>query len=80
MLEKTEEVCASLGISYAAMTPVQRLFVTHYRCHKCKMLPLFNLDMTFPRRAKCGSCGDHVTFKNNGKYGKIRKTVALMMK
>ena len=75
-----QKACTSLGIPSAGMTPIQRMFATHYRCPKCKMLPLYQLDLTYSRRARCGQCGHHVALKNAGKYGKVRKQIAFMLK
>jgi hypothetical protein len=78
LAEKTKQICISEGISYVGLKPVQRLFLTHYRCPKCKLLPLYLLDL-HPKRARCRSCGHPVTFKNSGKYGKMRKKIAFLM-
>jgi hypothetical protein len=80
LTELTQKACASLGISYAEMTPIQRMFATHYRCPKCKMLPLYRLDLSLSRRARCGLCGHHVALKNAGKYGRVRKQIAFMLR
>ena len=74
-----ETVCAEQGLSFGAMGPVQKFFLTHYRCSFCKMLPLMLLDLSRPNRARCGRCGQLVTFSGAGKYGKMRKKLALMI-
>lgn len=78
-LSAIDAVCAEQGLSFGAMAPVQKFFLTHYRCSFCKMLPLALLDLTRPTRARCGRCGQLVTFSGAGKYGKMRKKLALMI-
>lgn len=78
LAEKAKQVCNSEGISYVGLKPIQRLFLTHYRCSKCKLLPLYQLDL-HPKRARCKSCGHPVAFKNAGKYGRMRKKIAFLM-
>ncbi len=72
-----EPTCAALGLNYGAMSPIQRMFVTHYRCTFCKMLPLYMLDLSHYSRARCGKCGQLVSFSTTGKYGRARKQVAI---
>lgn len=72
-------LCEAEGLSYRAMTPIQRLFLTHYRCSFCKLLPVYNLDLSSHRKARCGKCGHLITFSGTGKYGKMRKKLALMI-
>ncbi|MEO9295570.1 MAG: hypothetical protein ABI347_08230 [Nitrososphaera sp.] len=67
------------GFNYRAMTPIQRLFLTHYRCSFCKLLPVYNLDLSSPRKARCGKCGHLISFSGTGKYGKMRKKLALVI-
>lgn len=72
-----DALCTSQGMSYRAMMPIQRLFLTHYRCSFCKLLPLYYLDMSSHRKARCGKCGHLISFSGSGKYGKMRKKLAL---
>jgi hypothetical protein len=67
------------GIDPTAMMPVQRTFLTRYRCTTCKVLPLYLLNLSHLNKPRCGKCGHLVTFKNAGKYGKMRKKLALML-
>jgi hypothetical protein len=79
-LQRTiEALCAAEGMSYLSMTPIQRLFLTHYRCFFCKMMPLYELDLSSRNRAKCGRCRHLVSLTGGGKYGKIRKRLAMAM-
>ncbi|HVX02388.1 MAG TPA: hypothetical protein VHA09_04475 [Nitrososphaera sp.] len=73
------ELCRAEGISRVEMLPIQRMFVTHYRCHACKLLPLYRLDLSHIKRPRCGRCGHLVSFTNAGKYGKMRKKLAVML-
>ena len=79
LAEKADQVCSAEGISYVKLRPIQRLFLTHYRCHKCKLLPLYCLDIAHLKRVRCGTCGHHVSFTNSGKYGRLRKKIALLL-
>jgi hypothetical protein len=76
---KARLVCRDLGLSYREMSPVQRLFLTHYRCPVCKLVPLYFLDLTHRKRARCSKCGNLVSFTSSGKYGKIRKRLAMFL-
>lgn len=78
--EKARLVCRDENLSYASMSPIQRLFLTHYRCSVCKLQPLYLLDITCSRKARCSKCGHKVQFKNSGKYGRLRKKLALLLK
>ncbi len=79
LAEKAGQVCSAEGISYLKLKPIQRLFLTHYRCHKCKLLPLYCLDMAHLKHVRCGACGHQVSFTNSGKYGRLRKKIALLL-
>lgn len=76
---KAEQVCKAEGINYKDLEPIQRLFLTHYRCPTCKLLPLYNLNIRYPKRVRCGRCGQLIAFKNAGKFGKLRKKIALLL-
>jgi DNA-directed RNA polymerase subunit RPC12/RpoP len=79
LAEKAGQVCSAEGISYLKLKPIQRLFLTHYRCHKCKLLPLYCLDMAHLKHVRCRACGHQVSFTNSGKYGRLRKKIALSL-
>lgn len=67
------------GVSYRAMTPIRRLFLTRYRRSFCKMLPVYNLDLSSPRKTCCGKYIHLISFSGTGKYGKMRKRQALVI-
>ena len=77
--QKAEQLCKSEGINYRALEPIQRLFLTHYRCPTCKLVPLYYLDLKHPKRVRCNKCGNLVSFNNSGKYGRLRKKIALAL-
>jgi hypothetical protein len=77
--EKFHVLCIEEGIKRVEMTPIQRLFLTHYRCPTCKLLPLYHLDLSHFKKVRCGKCGHLVSFTNGGKYGKMRKKLALVL-
>ena len=76
---KAERACKSEGIDYKGLEPIQRLFLTHYRCPMCKLVPLHQLNLTYPKRVRCGKCGQLVNFRNTGRWGKMRKKIALQL-
>jgi len=67
--------CNEQSVDYTKLTSIQKLFLTHFRCPFCYMLPLYLLDMT-TRRAKCKQCGQRITLRKSGKYGKLRASIA----
>ena len=77
--EKFSALCREEGIRQVGMAVMQRLFLTHYRCSACKLLPLYHLDLSNTKKARCGKCGHLVSFTSAGKYGKMRKKLALML-
>lgn len=77
--QKAEQLCKVEGINYKALEPIQRLFLTHYRCPACKLVPLYYLNLKHPKRVRCSKCGNLVSFNNSGKYGRLRKKIALAL-
>jgi len=77
--QKAEQLCKIEGINYKALEPIQRLFLTHYRCPICKLLPLYHLNLAHPKRVRCGKCGNLISFTSSGKYGRLRKKIAFML-
>jgi len=76
LVEVARLVCARQGSRYESFSPIQRLFITHYRCHACGLMPLFYIDYSHTRRAKCKICNSLITFRQTGKFGKMRKEIA----
>lgn len=77
--QKVNDLCESEGISRLEMSTIQKLFLTHYRCCTCKLLPVYRLDLSHMKKVRCGRCGQLVSFTNSGKYGRMRKKLALML-
>ena len=77
--QKAEQQCVIAGINYKGLEPIQRLFLTHYRCPMCKLLPLYYLNLAHPKRVRCNKCGNLITFTNAGKYGRLRKKIAFTL-
>lgn len=77
--QKAEQQCSIEGINYKSLEPIQRLFLTHYRCPMCKLLPLYYLNLAHPKRVRCNKCGNLITFTNAGKYGRLRKKIAFTL-
>ncbi|HKU48504.1 MAG TPA: hypothetical protein VJP79_01015 [Nitrososphaera sp.] len=79
LCQKAEQQCALAGINYKGLEPIQRLFLTHYRCPVCKLLPLYYLNLAHPKRVRCNKCRNLITFTNAGKYGRLRKKIAFTL-
>ena len=79
LTQKAEQLCSTEGINYKSLEPIQRLFLTHYRCPICKLLPLYNLNLAHPKRVRCGKCSNLISFTNAGKYGRLRKKIAFAL-
>ncbi len=77
--QKAEQLCKIEGINYRGLEPIQRLFLTHYRCPICKLLPLYHLNLAHPKRVRCSKCGNLIQFTSSGKYGRLRKKIAFML-
>lgn len=77
LLTRTRAVCERNKIEFGKLSPIQRKFVTHYRCNQCGLLPLYHLNLLHVKRVRCRKCGQLVSFKRRGKYGKLRKEIAL---
>jgi len=77
--QKTEELCKTEGITYKGLEPIQRFFLTHYRCPICKLLPLYHLNLAHPKRVRCSKCGNLIQFTSSGKYGRLRKKIAFAL-
>jgi hypothetical protein len=77
--QKAEQLCKTEGINYKCLEPIQRLFLTHYRCPICKLLPLYYLNLGHPKRVRCSKCGNLIQFTSSGKYGRLRKKIAFML-
>jgi hypothetical protein len=78
--QKAEQLCKTEGINYKELEPIQRMFLTHYRCPICKLLPLYHLNLAHPRKVRCGRCGNLIGFTSSGKYGRLRKKIAFMLR
>ena len=76
LLRKTKDICERYKVQFSHLTLIQRKFVTHYRCGQCGLLPLYNLDLLHVKRVRCRECGQLISFKKKGKYGKLRKEIA----
>jgi len=76
LLNRTRAVCERNKIEFGKLSPIQRKFVTHYRCNQCGLLPLYHLNLSHVKRVRCRKCGHLIAFKRKGKYGKLRKEIA----
>jgi hypothetical protein len=75
---EARHACRSQGIIYEQLSPIQRLFLTHFRCPSCKLVPLYYVNIEHATRPRCGKCGVQISFRSSGKYGKLRKRIAFM--
>lgn len=77
LIKKSKETCERFKLQFAKLSAIQRKFITHYRCSQCGLQPLYHLDPSHIKRVRCRQCGQLIAFTNRGKYGKIRKEIAL---
>lgn len=73
------QVCSAHNVAFQSLQPVVRMFMTRYRCMSCGLQPLYCLNLKTLNRVTCGVCGNAVSFNNSGKYGKMRKRIALSL-
>ena len=71
--------CANHQVRYESLSMIQRLFITHYRCEMCGLMPLYSLDLTHKKGVRCDKCRTLVSFKKTGKYGGLRKEIAALI-
>jgi len=76
LLKSARAICARYKIQFAQLTTIQRKFVTNYRCSQCGLLPLYHINLLHVKRVRCRKCGQLITFKKTGKYGRLRKEIA----
>ena len=76
--QKAEDLCKVEGINYKGLEPIQRLFLTHYRCPICT-LTLYRFNLAHPKRVRCTIPEDLISFTSSGKYGRLRKKIAFTL-
>lgn len=77
LLNKTIVTCQRYKLEFSKLSTIQRKFITHYRCSQCGLLPLYKISLVHVKRVRCGNCGQLVGFTRKGKYGKLRKEIAI---
>jgi DNA-directed RNA polymerase subunit RPC12/RpoP len=65
----------ALGLT--ELTVQKATHITHYSCPTCKLQPLFLLNLEHHNKVRCRKCGHLIPFPGRGKYGKIKKKLAL---
>lgn len=80
MIKLAKSFCQRYSIVFLKLTNIQRKFVTHYRCNNCGLLPLHCINLSHIKRVRCGKCGELIAFKGTGKYGRLRKEIALELR
>lgn len=75
--EKVRQVAGDEGIDYHCLGMVRRLHLTRFHCPSCGILPVYCLDLNHLNKVRCGRCSVIVSLKNSGKYGRVRKKVAV---
>jgi hypothetical protein len=71
-------VCSAENIDYNKIPVRERIFLVRFRCPCCGMLPIYMLDLEHLNKVKCSVCAHIVTLRNRGKYGRVRKKVAIL--
>lgn len=77
LLDKTIAICERYGFKFTTFSTIQRKFITHFRCYHCGLQPLYEISLLHAKRARCRKCGQLTGFRSKGKYGKLRKQIAL---
>ena len=80
LLRMTKLICQRYSLEFTSLSSIQRKFLTHYRCSACGLLPLYYVNVQHLKRVRCGKCGQLTAFKRTGKYGKLRKDIAIEIK
>jgi hypothetical protein len=79
MLSDTiRQVVSHAGIDYASLSIINRLLLSRFRCPLCGSLPIYFLDLKYLNKARCGKCSTVIGLKNSGKYGKLKKRIAIL--
>ena len=65
------------GIDYGRIPLRERCLLTKFRCANCGLNPVYLLDLQHLNKVRCLVCSQIVNLKNRGKYGRIRKKVAI---
>lgn len=70
-------VCSEEGVDYNKIPAREKFLLVRFRCAQCGMRPLYLLDLRHSNKARCMTCFQIVSIKNRGKYGRIRKKIAV---
>lgn len=78
LVESARQISSMEGVDYSALSLLDRIYITNFRCSMCGILPLYFLDLQHLNKVRCGKCYMLVALKNSsGKYGKLRKKIAI---
>lgn len=77
LLDCARQIAGREGIRYESLSMVERFLLTRFRCPACGSLPFYFLDIKHLNKTRCGKCSLIVGLKSSGKYGKIRKEIAI---
>jgi hypothetical protein len=72
------QVVSHAGVDYASLSIINRLLLSRFRCPLCGSLPIYFLDLKYLNKARCGKCSTVIGLKNSGKYGKLKKQIAIL--
>jgi ribosomal protein S27AE len=64
-------------MNYDLLRVGERLLLTRFYCSICGLVPFYYLDLLHLNRVRCGKCSSFIVLRNSGKYGKIRKRIAI---
>ena len=65
------------GIDYDILRVPERLLLTRFYCSICGLMPFYYLNLRHLNRVRCGKCSSLINLRNSGKYGRIRKKIAI---
>lgn len=76
--DSIQQVLRLAGIEFKSLSMVSRMILTKFRCPLCGSLPIYYLDLKYLNKARCGKCSTVIGLKNSGKYGKLKKQIAIL--
>ncbi|HEX9678735.1 hypothetical protein [Nitrososphaera sp.] len=75
--DSARQIACIAGINYESLSSNDRFLLTTFRCSLCGVLPFYFLDLKHLNRIRCGRCSMLVGLNNSGKYGKLKKQIAI---
>lgn len=71
-------VCRKHGLEYRALPIFTRKLITHYLCEKCKLQPLYHIDIVHLNKPRCALCGSMIKL-GRSRFTRLRKEILLSL-